>query len=163
MTTADRIEKTTILRAPIERVWSAIADSRKFGIWFGVEFDGPFVAGSTVKGRIVPTKVDPEIAKTQDGYTGMPCDFHVERIDPMRHFSFRWIPYEVEPGAALADEATTLITFELEAVEGGTQLRVTESGFDAVPLERRAKAFAANDQGWTAQLTLIAKYLASEA
>ena len=27
-------------------------------------------------------------------------------------------------------------------------------------LERRANAFAANEQGWTIQLTLIAKYLA---
>jgi hypothetical protein len=41
----------------------------------------------------------------------------------------------------------------------GTQLTVTESGFDRIPLERRAKAFTENEQGWTHQLLLIAKYL----
>ena len=35
----DRIQKTTLLRAPLARVWSAIADARQFGSWFGVEFD----------------------------------------------------------------------------------------------------------------------------
>ena len=42
---------------------------------------------------------------------------------------------------------------------GGTRLTITESGFDQIPLERRAKAFAANEQGWTAQSTLIEKYV----
>jgi hypothetical protein len=50
--------------------------------------------------------------------------------------------------------------FELEEVAGGTKLVITESGFDRIPLERRAKAFSANEQGWTAQAKLIEKYLA---
>jgi hypothetical protein len=53
----------------------------------------------------------------------------------------------------------TLVTFELEDADGGTRLTITESGFDRIPLERRAKAFAENEGGWEAQLTLIAKYL----
>ena len=36
---------------------------------------------------------------------------------------------------------------------------MTESGFDQIPLERRAKAFAANDGGWTMVVKLIDKYL----
>jgi hypothetical protein len=39
-------------------------------------------------------------------------------------------------------------------------LTVTESGFDKLPPERRAKAFAANEGGWTHQMELIRKYLA---
>ena len=39
-------------------------------------------------------------------------------------------------------------------------LTVTESGFDRIPLERRAKAFTANEEGWTMVVTLIEKYLA---
>jgi hypothetical protein len=31
--------------------------------------------------------------------------------------------------------------------------------FDAIPLARHADAFASNEQGWEAQLTLIAKYV----
>jgi len=37
---------------------------------------------------------------------------------------------------------------------------VTESGFDRIPLERRASAFTANEEGWTMVITLIEKYLA---
>jgi hypothetical protein len=37
---------------------------------------------------------------------------------------------------------------------------VSESGFDQIPIERRAKAFASNEQGWSAQMKLIEKYLA---
>ena len=56
----DRIEKTIVLKATRERVWRAISDSARFGRWFGVEIDGPFVAGEEAVGRIAPTKVDPE-------------------------------------------------------------------------------------------------------
>ena len=45
---------------------------------------------------------------------------------------------------------------------GGTRLTITESGFEGLPLERRAKAFADNQGGWEAQLGLIAKYLARQ-
>ena len=54
----------------------------------------------------------------------------------------------------------TLVVFELEEVPGGTSLTIVESGFDALPLARRAKAFAMNDEGWTAQAALFEKYVA---
>jgi len=53
----------------------------------------------------------------------------------------------------------TLVTFELSEVEGRTLLTITESGFDQIPIERRAQAFKANDGGWTHQTKLIEKYL----
>jgi uncharacterized protein YndB with AHSA1/START domain len=155
----DRIEKTIVLRAPRERVWRAIIDSQQFGRWFGVEFDGPFVEGQRVKGKIVPTQVDTKVAEMQKPYDGMPCDFFVERIEPMRRFSYRWHPSAVEPGADYSNEPTTLIVFELEEVAEGTLLTITESGFDSVPLERRAEAFKSNEQGWEMQTKLIEKYL----
>ena len=157
--TADRIEKKTLLRAPRSRVWSAISDAKKFGTWFGVDFDGPFVAGQRITGKIVPTKVDPEIAEHQKPYEGMPFDFVVDRIEPERLFSFRWHPYAIEKDVDYSKEEPTLVTFELEDAEGGTLLKVTESGFDKIPLERRAKAFSMNEGGWTAQTKLIAKFV----
>lgn len=156
----DRIEKSALLRAPLERVWDAVSDARQFGTWFGVEFDGPFVAGAWLTGRIVPTSVDPEVAKSQEPYVGTTFVCIVERVDPRRHLSFRWHPYAVEPGVDDGGEPMTLVTFELEEVPGGTQLTITESGFDRIPLERRAAAFEANEEGWEAQLKLIEKYLA---
>lgn len=158
--TTDRIQKTTLLRAPRERVWRAISDSKQFGSWFGVEFDAPFVAGTRVTGRIVPTSVDAEIAKSQEPYRGWPFDFTIERIEPMRLFSFRWHPFAVDPNVDYSKEPTTLVELVLEEMAEGTKLIITESGFDRVPLERRAKAFTMNEQGWAAQAELIAKYLA---
>jgi len=38
-------------------------------------------------------------------------------------------------------------------------LTVTESGFDQIPLARRAKAFTANEQGWGMVVKLIEEYL----
>jgi hypothetical protein len=36
---------------------------------------------------------------------------------------------------------------------------VTESGFDQIPLARRAEAFRMNDGGWAAQMKNIEAYL----
>jgi uncharacterized protein YndB with AHSA1/START domain len=156
----DRIEKNVLLRATRERVWNAISDAAQFGLWFGVAFDGPFVEGAHVTGRIVPTTVDAEVAARQKAFEGTPFDFWVERIEPMRKISFRWHPFAIEPGIDYSNEPTTLIEFELADADGGILLSITESGFDAIPLARRARAFAANDGGWTAQTRLIATYLA---
>jgi len=149
-----------VLRAPLEQVWRAIADSRQFGAWFGVRFDGPFVVGARMTGRIVPTAVDAEIAANQKPYEGKPFEIVVDRIEPMRLFSFRWHPYAVDPAVDYSSEATTLVTFELEAVPDGTRLTLTESGFDRIPLERRSRAFTSNEEGWTMQMKLIDKYVA---
>jgi uncharacterized protein YndB with AHSA1/START domain len=157
--TTDRIQKKVLLRAKRERVWRAISDPTEFGSWFGVKFDGPFAAGKPTKGRIVPTQVDPEVAKLQKPHEGKVFEFRIDRIEPMRLFSFRWHPYAIED-RDYAEEEPTLVTFELEEVSGGTQLTVTESGFDRIPLERRALAFAANEGGWEHQVRNIEKYLA---
>jgi len=155
----DRIEKKILLHAPRERVWRAISDAREFGSWFGVAFDGPFAEGTRLTGKITPTTVDAEVAKMQEPYSGKAFDWTVERIEPMRRISFRWHPFAVEPGVDYSKEATTLIEFELAEAAGGTLLTISESGFDQIPLARRAKAFSANERGWEIQTTLIEKYL----
>jgi uncharacterized protein YndB with AHSA1/START domain len=162
-TSTDRIEKKITLRAPRSRVWRAIADAQEFGTWFGVKFDGSFEPGARITGRIVPTKVDPEVAKMQEPYSGREFDFTVDRIEPMRLISFRWHPFAVDPGVDYSKEPTTLVVFELEEVPEGTVLTITESGFDRIPLARRAKAFSSNEQGWQMQTRLIEKYLGQTA
>ncbi len=157
--TPDRIEKKIVLRAPLSRVWRAVSDSQQFGAWFGVEFDGPFVAGQSMRGRMTPTQVDAEVAKMQQPYAGRPFDWSVERIEPERLISFRWHPFAIEAGVDYSQEPTTLVVFSLEPVEQGTLLTISESGFSKVPLERRAKAFAANEGGWEHQTKLLEKYL----
>ena len=154
----DRIEKSVLLQAPRDRVWRAVSLAENFGSWFGADFDGPFVAGAHLTGTIVPTSVDPEIARQQQPYAGQSFEFHVVKIKSMDRISFRWHPYAGD--ADVSDEPMTLIEFVLADQDGLTWLTITESGFDQVPPARRAKAYAANEGGWTAQCQLIQKYLA---
>jgi len=158
----DRIRKTKLLHAPVERVWAAISDARQFGTWFGAEFEGPFVAGARVGARIVPTKVDAEEAKLQESHAGVPFEVVVERVDPMRRLSFRWRPYPVEQEDP-ASAPTTLVEFELAEAPNGTMVTITESGFDGVPLDKRADAFKGNEEGWSHQVRLLETYLAQRA
>lgn len=157
---SDRIEKKILLRAPRARVWRALTDAEEFGHWFGVKFDGPFVPGAVQRGVIVPTTVDADVAKAQQEYAGMPFEITVDRIEPERLFAFRWHPFAVERGVDYSGEPTTLIVFTVEEVPNGTVLTVTESGFDRIPLARRAQAFTANEQGWAMVIRLIEKHLA---
>jgi uncharacterized protein YndB with AHSA1/START domain len=156
----DRIEKKMLLRAPRERVWKAVSEAKRFGYWFGMEVDGEFSPGARMTGRIVPTKVDPEIAKMQEEYRGYPFVIVVERIEPMTLFSLRWHPYAVEPDTDYSQEPMTLVQFDLQDAPGGTLLTISESGFDRVPLARRAEAFRSNSEGWAHQSRMIEKYLA---
>jgi uncharacterized protein YndB with AHSA1/START domain len=146
----DRIEKTIFLRAPRSRVWRAIADAREFGAWFGVKLEGSFSPGARVQGRI-----------TVSGYEHVIMDITIERMDPEHLFSYRWHPYAVEPGVDYSGEPTTLVEFRLDEVAGGTRLSVVESGFDRIPLARRAEAFRMNDQGWAGQIRNIERHVAA--
>src|SRR6266436_6592847 len=88
----DRIEKKILLRAPRKRVWRALSDSAEFGTWFGMKFDGPFTPGARLRGTIVGTTVDADVAKAQKEYEGMPFEITVDRIEPERLFSIGGIP-----------------------------------------------------------------------
>jgi uncharacterized protein YndB with AHSA1/START domain len=156
----DRIEKHIVLRAPRDRVWRALTDSSEFGSWFGMRLDGPFLPGAHVRGTIVPTTVDAGVAAAQKEYEGFPFEIIIEKIEPSRLFSFRWHPFATERDVDYSSEPTTLVEFVLEDASGGVMLTVAESGFERIPLARRAKAFTANEQGWTMVITLIEKYLA---
>lgn len=140
----DRIEKSIELKAPVSRVWRALTDYREFGEWFRVKLDGPFVAGQVSRGHI-----------TYPGYEHVKWEAVVQAIEPERLFSFTWHPYSVDPGIDYAKETPTLVEFRLEPSAAGTLLRLTESGFDKIPAERRLEALRRNDGGWTEQMKNI--------
>ena len=156
---SDRIEKQVLLRAPLSRVWQALTDATEFGQWFGVKFDVPFKAGAVVTGHIVPTTVDAEVAKMQKPYEGLRFEIVIDRIEPKSLFSFRWHPFAVDPKVDYSGEPMTLVAFSLTEVPDGVLLVVTESGFEKIPLERRATAFTSNEGGWAKQMELIQKYV----
>ena len=152
-TGTDRIEKHIVLRAPRARVWRALADAGEFGSWFGVDFTGAsFTPGATVRGHI-----------TYPGYEHLIMEIVVDRMEPERLFSYRWHPNAVDPTIDYSNEPMTLVEFQLNDVAEGTLLTVIESGFDRIPLARRADAFRSNDSGWAEQMTRVEKYVARSA
>jgi len=148
-TSTDRIEKQMILRAPRSRVWRALADSQQFGSWFGVKLEGPFVAGKLIKGSM-----------TVKGYEGMAFEIVVDELAPETRFSYRWHPFAIDPAVDYSGEPMTLVSFELEDVPEGTKLKVVESGFDNIPVARRAEALRMNTGGWEIQLENVSKHVA---
>jgi uncharacterized protein YndB with AHSA1/START domain len=172
MESTDRIEKQVTLRAPLSRVWRAIADAREFGRWFGFTLEGAFVVGQTIKGRFEGQLDEAALIAHQKSVGLRPSKVKlpdasfvfctVERIEPERYFSFRWIPYGIDAEADPDNEPTTLVELRLEPVAGGTLLTIVESGFDQVPAHRRERAFRMNQGGWSAQSESLRKYVESE-
>ena len=144
----DHIERTIDLKAPPARVWRALTDYKEFSAWFGVILEAPFVPGQSTRGNI-----------TYPGYEHLVMEVKVVAMEPERLFSFHWHPYAIDPQVDYSKEPPTLVEFTLEKTSTGTLLRVTESGFDAIPAARRGEAFRMNSGGWTEQMKNIERYV----
>jgi uncharacterized protein YndB with AHSA1/START domain len=148
----DQITKRVVLRAPRKQVWQAFSDVDTFGEWFGVRLSGKFAPGARLRGHI-----------THKGYEGYPFEITIERVEPERVLSWHWHPNAIDPKTDYSVEPTTLVMFELEDDPDGTQLTVTESGFDTIPASRRFEAYQGNEKGWAMQMEAIQSYLAKAA
>lgn len=147
----DRIERSIVIKAPRERVWTALSDAEKFGTWFGANLQGQtFAPGQRTRGQI-----------TICGHENAVFDVVVVDLAPQDRMSFNWHPYAVDPAIDYASEEPTLVTFVLADAPEGTLLQVVESGFDKVPPARRLEAFRMNDRGWAAQLENIARHVSA--
>ena len=144
----DRIEKRIEINAPVSRVWQALTDHRQFGEWFRMKLDSPFVPGQVSRGNL-----------TSPGYEHVEWEFVVQQIEPERLFSLTWHPHAIDTKIDYSKEPSTLVEFRLEKTANGTLLIVTESGFDQIPVGRRAEAFRMNEAGWEEELKNIERYV----
>ena len=96
----------------------------------------------------------------EPGWEGCKFWFQIEEVVPPSKFSWRWLP-----GAVLDDKDsnTTVVTFTLEEVPGGTKVTVLETGFEGVSLAKRARAFKENTDGWASQFANLERYLGEHA
>ena len=144
---SDTIERTTFIAAPLDKVWSAISDYRQFGQWFGVTLYQPFVAGEASTGHMQ--------------FNGRRFDWtaDVVSVEPPHRLAFRWHPYAIDPDKDYSAEPTTLVEFSLAGRDDGTELTVVESGFNALPANRRDEAFRMNGMGWSKQVENVRDYV----
>jgi uncharacterized protein YndB with AHSA1/START domain len=137
MQVQDQIEREVVIDAPIERVWSLITEAEHFGTWFadsGAEID-----------------LRPGGAMTLRWEEHGTVRARVERVEPPRLFSYRWAnAVDVEP----SEGHSTLVEFSLTAADGGTRVRVVESGFASLDTsdEDRGRQIDDNTEGWAIQL-----------
>jgi uncharacterized protein YndB with AHSA1/START domain len=154
-TATDRIEEQVKLHAPRARVWRALTTAEELGAWFGANLTGATIArGAQVLGRF-----------TIPGHEHLMFDVLIEEMEAERRFAWRWHPNATDASVDYAAEPRTLVTFTLEDTpDGGTLLRVVESGFEGVAAARRTAALLGNSKGWAGQLhKRLAAYLASAA
>lgn len=147
----NQITKQIELKVPISQVWQALTNHNQFSKWFGANITEPFVTGKVSKGNI-----------THPGYEHVIMEVVVQKIKPESYFSFTWHPYSIDPKIDYSNEPPTLIEFKLEKTAAGTLLKVTESGFDKIPEQRRDEAFKMNEGGWEEQMKNIQNYLAGK-
>jgi len=121
-TSTDRIENKILLRAPRARVWQAIADSKQFGI-------GSAFSSTVLRRGNHPDRKDRSndcrsgSRRMQKPYEGAVFQFLVDRVEPLRLFSFRCASIRRHPAVDYSKEPTTLVVFELDDVTGGTMQR----------------------------------------
>ncbi len=137
----DHIERQRLLRAPRSRVWRALTDPVEFGRWFGVHIDGSFRAGHPV-----------EMTLDLPSLAGQRFSLLIEEITPETTFAWSWHPGMPRPEVDYAREPMTRVQFTLAEAEGGTLVTVRETGFDRIPISRRAAVFGENTRGWEAQM-----------
>lgn len=129
----DRIERDTLIAAPIERVWPLVTEP---GFWAA---DEPNLTGAAA------VEGESTVARHTD-HGAFPV--RVEKVRPPTYVAYRWV--SAFPGEELREENSTLVEFTLTPEGDKTRLRVVESGFAALPTpeENRANVVKDHSKGW---------------
>lgn len=144
LTELTRVDRAIEIRATPERVWRALTTRDELSAWFRVAIDGEIAAGR----EVWMTSTDPT-------YAGQRFKVRFTELTPPRRLVWQWHPGEVDPKVDYSREPETTVTIELEPTPDGTRVSVSETGFDRISLERRAKVYRDNDQGWAEVLTWL--------
>jgi uncharacterized protein YndB with AHSA1/START domain len=138
----DRIERETLIAAPLERVWSLVAQP---GFWVADEASLP---------GTVAREGEAMVAKNAE-YGDFPV--RVEKVVPPTYLAYRWA--SAFPGEGLREDNSTLVEFTLVPEGDTTRLRVVESGFAALAgsEELRRQAMKDNTGGWPQVLDALKK------
>lgn len=138
----DRIERETLIEAPLERVWTLVAQP---GFW---------VADKASLPGTVAREGESLMAKNSE-YGEFPV--RVEKVEPPTYLAYRWA--SAFPGEELREDNSTLVEFTLTPEGGGTRLRVVESGFAGLTgsAELRGQSLKDNTQGWPMELDALKK------
>ena len=112
-----------------------------------MKLDGPFVVGETTTGTM-----------TYPGHEGVLWTSVTEVMEPPKRLVFRWP--DCPPGEEAGPDTVWLtVEFTLQPVEGGTLVKVTETGFAALAEDRRVSMLRDNFEGWEIQTINLKRHV----
>jgi uncharacterized protein YndB with AHSA1/START domain len=142
----DRIERETVINAPVERVWELITDAEHLGRWFGDA------------GAEIDLRPGGAMVLRWEGYGTSRA--RVVAVEPRTRFSYRWAPFKDPGGEEPVEGNSTLVEFTLQPQGDATRLRVVESGFASLATseDQRAKNLNGNTRGWEYETDELREY-----
>ncbi len=140
------VRRTIRIAAPVDKVWAAVTEPEHISRWFGrVVLDRP---GAGAKGTI-----------SWPDRGGLPL--RIEKMDRPRTVAYRWCNDDasgVTPDE-FDEEHSTVFTFTLEQVPGGTELTVVETGFETT--SDPTANMDSHRSGWDSELDKLVALLES--
>ncbi len=134
-----KVERTIEVSADRERVWRAISHPEQFNRWFlapQMDFE------RLEEGQMITFRMGDQVLPPGK----------IAIVKPPERFGFYW-------KAEISNDALTLVTFILEAIDGGTRITVSEQGFEQLPGDLPETISRRNAEGWDIQVHRLAEYL----
>ena len=135
------IRHSVFIRAPREKVWSALTTPMGLDGWWGT------------RGSEIDLRPDGRLTLRWRDW-GPERDINADRdctvleVRPLQRFAFRW---------GETTDAMTTVEFDLEERDGGTLLHLREHGF--APTDKGRKSFEGNSLGWGEVSALLKFYV----
>jgi uncharacterized protein YndB with AHSA1/START domain len=138
----ERIERETLIKAPIDVVWAVLTEPEHVAGWFSDSAEIDLHPGGDAT------------FTWEDG----PARAWVERVEPPRALAYRWVR---SVGEEQRRDNSTLVEFTLTEEGDHTRLRVVESGFPELdwPEDKKARYADENTQGWRLELDELREYI----
>jgi uncharacterized protein YndB with AHSA1/START domain len=141
MSRQDVIVRQVKVSTSVDRVWKAITQADQLAQWFGDSAEVDLRVGGSI------TLGWSEYGVTTSGV--------VERVEEPNVFAFRWQASASVDG----DPQSTLVTFTLTQVDGGTEVTVEETGLATLPGDVYDRTLEENSSGWTAEFADLVAYV----
>ena len=133
---------STIIKAPIEKVYDSISTAEGLDSWFTTGAEVSSKIGGQIQFKWTTERADVQGGVIEDGGP-------ITEVDRPNHFAFQWHPDN--------KSYATNVHFRFEDTEEGTIIIVQESGFENTPKGRKALLSCAT--GWGEALTMLKFYL----
>jgi uncharacterized protein YndB with AHSA1/START domain len=142
MDKVDRIEREVVINASRQKVWEALTNTAEVVQWFGDIAEIDLRAGGAAR-----------FGWSEYGHV---FEAVIETVEPMQRFAYRWAD---TTEVAVDDGPSTLVEFTLDSVDGGTKVKVVETGFAAFPDDIHAKSLEENQSGWRLEFEDLVQHL----